>query len=412
MIHLQISLAVLSFLLPGSASSFVVPPSLASCSSPPKAAHLLHAEGETQTAPWAPQDLTADNDGCVPIPDDDYVKQYQRNPTKLWPVEFFVVAHRRNAAKSGGQTEILVRRSANGTSKYGLGTGVPATRWMLSTADPPGGYEWSVVPPTTTFSASGYPEYDAECCGGKEDWTYRKIDMREDALGRDTDLGDVELEDYATAIRNALRQRISGLMEDETLSVWETTRLSVVHNVLEKPSSVAAIQGSLRMSGLFARRTSDEGRYLSVASAPDASQLAQSMRIYTMFPQMPDPMPPPTSTAEELKAEIQTRPSRMAQGGRDPHKDKYGRAYTHISTNNVSNTIHGIYLSLDVTGQPGLDRVPALDLLGTRRIAREWVTLRDLGVLNQEGGMGDEDTKPTFISGFIVRELVKEGVVR
>ena len=34
---------------------------------------------------WAPQDLTRDNPGFAPIPDNDYVKQYERN-TALWPV--------------------------------------------------------------------------------------------------------------------------------------------------------------------------------------------------------------------------------------------------------------------------------------------------------------------------------------
>ena len=85
--------------------------------------------------------------------------------------------------------------------------------------------------------------------------------------------------------------------------------------------------------------------------------------------------------------------------------------FTHISTNNVSNTIHGIYLSLDVTGFSGLDDVPALDLFGKTRIAREWVSLEKLEVLAENGIIGLEDTKPTFVSGFIVRQLVKEGIV-
>ena len=83
---------------------------------------------------WEPQDLTQDRPGCVPIPDDDYVKQYQRNPA-LWPVEFFLIVYRRtrNAATQKLETSVLVRKSANGTSKWGVGTGVPATRWMYVT---------------------------------------------------------------------------------------------------------------------------------------------------------------------------------------------------------------------------------------------------------------------------------------
>ena len=57
--------------------------------------------------------------------------------------------------------------------------------------------------------------------------------------------------------------------------------------------------------------------------------------------------------------------------------------------------------------------MPALDLFGTREIRREWVSLEDLKVLGADGeSIGTEDTKPTFISGFIVRQLVKEGVIR
>ena len=84
---------------------------------------------------WAPQDLTRDNAGFAPIPDNDYVKQYERNQA-LWPVEFFVIVYRRIR----GTAEVLVRRSANGTSKYGVGTGAPATRWILSSQEAPRGY--------------------------------------------------------------------------------------------------------------------------------------------------------------------------------------------------------------------------------------------------------------------------------
>ena len=110
--------------------------------------------------------------------------------------------------------------------------------------------------------------------------------------------------------------------------------------------------------------------------------------------------------------EIASRDVRMAASGRDPHKDRHGRRYTHRSTSNVSNTIHGVYLTLDATGFPGLDEVPALDLFGTKEIEREWRSLQDLKVLDEDGKtLSVEDTKPTFISGFIVRQLVKEGVI-
>jgi len=385
-----VRLAILPFLLqPG--SSFSVPPS--------------------QT--WHPQDLTADNEGFPPLPDDVYIKRYQRSPAKLWPVEFFVIAHRRNSESR--QTELLVRRSANGTSKYGLGTGVPATRWVLSTGKPPVGYEWSDGvddgQEATTFRASFYPEYDAESCGS-QDWTYRKIDIREDAFGLDSGFQDAELEKYAATIRDALRQTISKQRDgDATTSSCEATRLSIYQNVLGKQNSIAAIQGSLRMSGLFSERSANAGRYLELEGANDPAELAENMRINTMFPQMPDPMPHPSASAEELRGEIQARPSRMVESGRNPHVDKFGRVYTHISTSNVSNTIIGCYLSFDVTGLPGLGDVPALDLFGTDRIAREWVSLEDLAVLDKDGNIGSEDPKSTFISGFIVRQLVKEGVI-
>jgi hypothetical protein len=79
--------------------------------------------------------------------------------------------------------------------------------------------------------------------------------------------------------------------------------------------------------------------------------------------------------------------------------------YTHISTSNVSNTIHGVYITFDATGLPGLDDAPpAYDLFGPKSIQREWVSLNNLEVV-EEGGDGQQqigvgDTKSTFISGF------------
>lgn len=370
---------------------------------------------------WSPQDLTSNAVGFLPIPDEDYVKQYQRRP-ELWPVEFFLIAYRRRKNKKTGklETQVLVRRSANGTSKYGVGTGVPATRWVLSTpeAHPPLGYKFSEPP--ISFDARHYPEFPTT---GDYSWSYSKIDIREDAFnGPDagTILNDPELEEYAGKIREGLRARLSKRMDDATMGSWEAQTTSVVASILGNPNSVAAIQGTLRMSGLFQRRdgasaAGEGGRYVGLdgEGAPDLAELVRSTRIYTMFPQMPDPMPLPSTPAEELQQEIATRDARMAESGRDPHKDAYGRRFTHRSTSNVSNTIHGVYLILDTTDLPGLDEVPpALDLFGAKEIAREWVSLQDLKVLDADGeSIGTEDTKPTFISGFIVRQLVAEGVV-
>ena len=65
----------------------------------------------------------------------------------------------------------------------------------------------------------------------------------------------------------------------------------------------------------------------------------------------------------------------------------------------------GVYLTLDATGL--LDDIPpALDLFGTKEVEREWVSLQNLEVLDSVS-----DPKPTFISGFIVRQLVAEGVI-
>ena len=66
---------------------------------------------------------------------------------------------------------------------------------------------------------------------------------------------------------------------------------------------------------------------------------------------------------------------------------------------------------------PGDDIPPALDLFGTKAIERQWVSLQSLKVLDDHDDDGEkltigiEDTKPTFISGFIVRQLVKEGII-
>ena len=375
------------------------------------------AVNPTMTVTWSPQDLTKDSPGLRPIPEDDYVRQYRKRP-ELWPVEFFLIAYRRRRKKKTGklETQVLVRKSANGTSKWGVGTGVPATRWVLSTqSTPPLGYKFSE--PRIRFDASNYPEWD-----GEETWSYDKIELREDAFngpGVAAALVDTELEEYAGKICEGLRATLSERISAAKTS-WEADTLAVVKSIVDGANSRAGLQGTLRMSGLFQPRDGAGGgdgssapRYVALGeNAPDHATLARSMRLYTMFPQMPDPMPLPSTPAEELKREIATRDARMAESGRDPHADAHGRRYTHRSTSNVSNTIHGVYLTLDATDLPGLDEVPALDLFGTTEVGREWVSLEELKVLDAAGtSLGTDDTKPTFISGFIVRQLVEEGVI-
>eukprot|EP00984_Skeletonema_dohrnii_P017634 scaffold8079_cov69-Skeletonema_dohrnii-CCMP3373.AAC.3 len=383
----------------------------------------------TSNSNWTPQDLTNDNPGYLPIPTDDYIKKYQTNP-KLWPVEFFIIVYRHHVKPShqNGKTttQILVRKSANGTSKYGVGTGVPVTRWMLSSSSPPRGYKVAV--PEIMWDASVFPEFPT----GEEErtsWTYSKIDICEDAFqtGSSADddaynFEDDQLEEYASRIRQQLQNDLSlQLLQNkkDELSAWDVNVLSTVKSIVDNDNSVAAIQGSFRMSGLFGYKDSiTTNRFVNFDNAPDPTSLIKSTKIYTMFPQMPDPMPSPTSTPSQLKDEILSRPRRMQESGRDPHKDEYGRVYTHISTSNVSNTIHGVYITFDATDLlPGDDDVPpAYDLFGTMPIEREWVSLDDLKVTEEKGDdgrsvIGECDTKSEFISGFIVRQLIRDGVI-
>ncbi len=398
---------------------------------------------------WSPQDLTKETlDGYddsdddigksnIHVPKDDYIQKYQANPQELWPVEFFIIAYRRCKNKNTTnklETQILVRESANGTSKYGLGTGVPVTRWMPSSmSSPPIGYERAE--PNVSIDASCFPEFPKdllESGGGGGCWSYDKIHMMANAFSQPTrtedsaEFQDVELEEYSKQVREQLMKQISEQQKSSSsLSTWESIRLNVIQNVMKNSNCPAAVQGTLRMSGLFQPREGDKGdRYISLSSdnddsttTLDPSTLAKSMRVYTMFPQMPEPMPMPSTSAQELKEEILSRPMRMKESGRDPHQDKYGRKYTHISTSNVSNTIHGIYLPVDMTDilpedAEDDDAPPALDLFGTKRVKRYWKSLQDLKVLDDDNEiLTTEDPKPTFISGFIVRQLVKEGVI-
>jgi hypothetical protein len=373
----------------------------------------------SQQHTWSPVDLTKDNMNYAPIPDDDYIKKYQSNP-ELWPIEFFIIPYRRvkKVCNDAYETKILVRKSANGTSKYGLGTGVPITRWMPSSQDdkPPKGYK--VRHPKLTFDAKNFPEFPKDC----ENWTYSKIDIQEDAFHKDDEFEDSELEIFAKQIRvelkRELKERIIEHEKGSSSNLFELDTLSLVNSILEDDNSIAAIQGTLRMSGLFAKakRSNEDGhacRYISFEDkAVDPQKLVKSMRIYTMFPQMPQPLPLPETLPEELQKEIINRPKIMEATGRDPHQDKHGRKFTHISTSNVSNTIHGIYFPIDCSDLPDLDSVPAYDLFGTKGIEKEWVSLSNLDVLEDDDKtVSMNDTKPTFISGFIVRQLVKQGVV-
>ena len=157
------------------------------------------------------------------------------------------------------ETQILVRRSANGTSKYGAGTGTPATRWVCASeeATPPTGYEFSYPP--TTFDARHYPEFPND---REESWTYRKIDIREDAFaGPGNRFEDIELGAYATKVRDELRVNLSKMIQKDggdKLSSWEMSTASVVQKIVDSSNSMAAIQGTFRMSGVFAKKKDDK----------------------------------------------------------------------------------------------------------------------------------------------------------
>merc|ERR1719171_1477681 len=119
-----------------------------------------------------------------------------------------------------------------------------------------------------SFAASNFPEFE-----GGVDWSYDKIDIRADAFAGE----DPELEAFAGEIRDGLRAELAARAGSDA---WEQSTLSVVRSVLDKPNALAAIQGTLRMSGVFSRKATG-GRYVDLA---DATGLAESVRIYTMFP--------------------------------------------------------------------------------------------------------------------------------
>jgi hypothetical protein len=223
---------------------------------------------------------------------------------------------------------MLVRKSANGTSKYGVGTGVPATWWMLSSQSPPMGYK--LTEPRITFDACHFPEFPASNNREAEkSWKYTKIDICEDALESAAgEFYDAELREYACNIHERLKVELSErLQKKDELSSWDYSVLSTVKSVVDEYNSISAIQGAFRVSGLFSRNEGGGGgevnedgsstnRFIKISNAPDPSVLAKSTRIYTMFPQMPDPMMSPSSTSEELQNEITSRPTRMKESTR------------------------------------------------------------------------------------------------
>lgn len=357
----------------------------------------------------------------MPIPHDDYIQQYQRNPD-LWPVEFFLIVFRRILDNNNQpMTQLLVRPLANGTSKWGLGTGAPLTRWILSSSSsssdrPPMGYQYRDL----YFDARNFPEFPQHA---ESSWTYQKIDLCSHAFGNQdeaSDFYDAQLTALAQDIQGALQRHVATVMPTTTTtesspSLWESSCRALLEQVVQQDNCAAAIQGTLRMSGLFARKhdsNNNKNRHVDIDQI-NPTTLAASMRMYTMFPQMLCPLPLPSTSAQALQQEIATRPARLAQQGRNPHVDVQGRKFTHISTSNVSNTIHGIYLTLDATDLfLSYDVPPALDMFGTQQVPRKWVSLADLAVLDtQRRRLATHDPKPTFISGFIVRQLVKEGVI-
>ena len=394
------------------ASSLVVPSDGRTVLRPSRLATRAPAAKLVQDFTWHPQDLTQDRLGFLPIPDDDYVKQYQRRP-ELWPVEFFLTSmsskrRTRDSLFGLGQRDLQV----------GCWHGVPATRWILSlptrvlllaTSGP------SRLPPTGTRGESASMRYFEFPQSQQQSWTFDRSTFGKDAhRPRAEELGDPELEEYARKIRDGLRPLLSERCATTRTTAWGRGRpLSRGGEfVLEKPHCLAAIQGTLRMSGLFSRRTTaPNSRYIDLGEgAPDPAQLVRSTRIFTMFPQMPDPMPLPSTSAEDLRQEIASREARMAESGRDPHQDRHGRWYTHKSTSNPSNTIHGVTSPWtppiclgSTTCLPWICSVP--------RRSSESGSRSGSQVLDADGNVSTEDTKPTFISGFIVRQLVKEGVI-
>ncbi|KAH8089949.1 hypothetical protein JL720_6243 [Aureococcus anophagefferens] len=298
-------------------------------------AHAAHEERQ-QHADRGASLGGRDNAGCEPIPDDDYVKQYQRDPA-LWPVEFFIIVYRRGArgaeAPCGGPRTVRASGASAAAARDALGAVLQRAAARLRAVR---------RQPTRNFRSS---------VRGR---SYDKIDVRADAF----DGEDPELREFARWIRRGLRARAGNryapLHALVPVEFVESARLR--HVSADARSAAAAVR-----DGRGAARGDGEPR------GPHGGS------------------------------------------GRDPRRR--ARPRLRISTPNVSNTILGVYMTLDATGLRFVDdRVPAFDLFGTAEVEREWVSLEDLKVL-KGGVISAEDPKPTFISGFVVRQLVEDGVI-
>uniref|UniRef100_A0A7S1FS17 Uncharacterized protein n=1 Tax=Corethron hystrix TaxID=216773 RepID=A0A7S1FS17_9STRA len=330
---------------------------------------------------WSPLDLTAEPPGLPPLPPDDLLRLYTSQPD-LWPVELFAIMYRADA----DGTLLSVRDASNGTAQWGLGSGVPAVRWAPSWHAPPTGYVRS--DPPRQIEAQRFPTF-----GGENSWTYDRIEATGEAGG------DPDLEAAAGRLRNALRDVLAA---EQPRTPWDEARISAVRMALENECGLAAVRGTLRTTGLFGG---------GGAVTLDWEGMAARARVYALLPQMPSPLPHPNTSAEELRRELRDRPAVIEREGRDPHCDVHGRVYTHISTANVSNTIMAVYLCLDLTGWPETKELPALDAGGHQTGRREWKSLEDLKVLDVHGRIATEDPKQIFISGYVVRELVRENII-
>jgi hypothetical protein len=114
----------------------------------------------------------------------------------------FVIIYRRR--RRANKTEIFVRKSSNGPSKYGLGIGVPVTSWMLSSSSSvPNGYQ--LTTPKIQFNASNCPGYDESSSSEPPARAYDKIVLRRDAFN-ENQFQDDEIQQYSTMIRDTLKK--------------------------------------------------------------------------------------------------------------------------------------------------------------------------------------------------------------
>ena len=79
---------------------------------------------------------------------------------------------------------------------------------------------------------------------------------------------------------------------------------------------------------------------------------------------------------------------------------------------NTLNNLYGLVDSNPKEAQALILKLSDLMRYSIYEGQNEWVSLEDLKVLDPGGSLGAEDTKPTFISGFIVRQLIKDGSIK